>query len=294
MKQLLEQIKSDISHLQATYGEREMQAIYKALCLDLLYVPANTPIDLLDHDKAVVLFDALQQLSRGRPVQYITGKAWFYGYPFYVDENVLIPRPETEELVELALKLIQKQNYQRIIDIGTGSGIIPIVLKKKLPHLHVEAIDISDLALQVGIRNAEEHKADIRFFKGDILRPDFSDYTGYDIIISNPPYIPAGEAKLMSPSTLRYEPHLALFSDSPLQFYQAIFRFAQHKLNKGGMILLECNEFHADEIEQLAHQYSFANALIHYDLQGKKRMLEIKAEFSNKGFEKPYSADYEG
>ena len=109
MKQLLEQIKSDISHLQATYGEREMQAIYKALCLDLLYVPANTPIDLLDHDKAVVLFDALQQLSRGRPVQYITGKAWFYGYPFYVDENVLIPRPETEELVELAIKIIKRE-----------------------------------------------------------------------------------------------------------------------------------------------------------------------------------------
>jgi len=277
VKQLLEQIKSDISHLQATYGEREMQAIYKALCLDLLYVPANTPIDLLDHDKAVVLFDALQQLSRGRPVQYITGKAWFYGYPFYVDENVLIPRPETEELVELAIKIIKREKCTSVLDIGCGSGIIPIVLKKKLPELHVEAIDISDLALQVGIRNAEEHKADIRFFQGDILNPHLSDYEDYDVIISNPPYIPANEASLMSPSTIQYEPHLALFSDSPLQFYQAIFRFAQSKLNKGGSILLECNEFHTDEIEQLAHQYSFANALMHHDLQGKKRMLEIKA-----------------
>ena len=293
MEQLLTQIKSEIAHLHVIYGDREMKSILKALFLDLLNTPINAPIDHLDHDKAVVLLDALQQLSIDRPLQYITGKAWFYGLPFYVDENVLIPRPETEELVELALKLIQKQNYQRIIDIGTGSGIIPIVLKKKLPHLHVEAIDISDLALQVGIRNAEEHKAEIRFFKGDILNPHLSDFEDYDVIISNPPYIPADEASLMSPSTIQYEPHLALFSDSPLQFYQAIFRFAQHKLNKGGMILLECNEFHADEIEQLAHQYSFANALIHHDLQGKKRMLEVKAEFSNKGFEKPYNADYE-
>jgi release factor glutamine methyltransferase len=227
VEQLLTQIKSEIAHLHVIYGDREMKSILKALFLDLLNTPINAPIEHLDHDKAVVLLDALQQLSIDRPLQYITGKAWFYGLPFYVDENVLIPRPETEELVELALKLIQKQNYQRIIDIGTGSGIIPIVLKKKLPHLHVEAIDISDLALQVGIRNAEEHKAEIRFFQGDILNPHLSDFEDYDVIISNPPYIPADEASLMSPSTIQYEPHLALFSDSPLQFYQAIFRFAR-------------------------------------------------------------------
>lgn len=219
-------------------------------------IPINAPIEHLDHDKAVVLLDALQQLSIDRPLQYITGKAWFYGLPFYVDETYWS---------YLAAKnwwnLPSNSSKSRTINVLLTSAQEAVssllFLKKKSPHLHVEAIDISDLALQVGIRNAEEHKAEIRFFQGRYSQSTFVRLWRLRCHHWQSALYPCRWGITMSPSTIQYEPHLALFSDSPLQFYQAIFRFAQHKLNKGGMILLECNEFHADEIEQLAHQVFF-------------------------------------
>lgn len=271
----LDQIENNLLRLKDLYGEREYNAIVRTLWLDFLQVPKNYKLSDLSEKNILDLQFAIEQLLDLRPIQYITSKAWFYGFPFYVNENVLIPRPETEELVELSLKIIQKYQFQIALDIGCGSGIIPVTIKKKLPKVKLYATDISSDVLKVSRKNAEELAVDVIFIKDNILQPDLTKFPDFDLIISNPPYITREEMALMSLSTIQNEPHLALFANNPSQFYHAIFKFAKEKLKKTGIILLECNEFHIEEISTLAKDYSFSATIIHKDLQGKQRILQV-------------------
>lgn len=268
-------LKQALYALDVRFGKRESQAILYALLLDLLNVPRSVPVDSLEADQQCRLQEAISMILDDVPVQYVTQLAWFYGLPFYVDRHVLIPRPETEELVEKGLSIIRDRGYRNIIDIGCGSGIIPIVIKKHSPLSQVTGIDISETALNVSRGNATRHHADVSWLLADILEEDYSWADRYDLIISNPPYIIREEMDLMSASAVRHEPHLALFSETPLQFYRAIFQFAGHQLTPGGTVLLECNEYHAQDILALALTMGFNQAYLHADLQNKERILEV-------------------
>lgn len=272
---MADNLKQALCALDVRFGKRESQAILHALLLDLLHVPKSLSVDSLETDQQYRLEKAVSMILDDVPVQYVTQLAWFYGLPFYVDRHVLIPRPETEELVEKGLSLIRDRGYRNIIDIGCGSGIIPVVIKKKSSSSQVTGIDISETALNVSRTNAARHHADVTWLLADILEEDYSWADRYDLIISNPPYIIKEESDLMSASAVRHEPHLALFSETPLQFYRAILRFAGHQLMPGGTILLECNEYHAREIHALALTMGFNQAHLHADLQNKERILEV-------------------
>lgn len=217
-------------------------------------------------------------LLQHQPVQYVLHEAWFYRMPLYVDEHVLIPRPETEELVEWIITGGKAgQQPVSIIDIGTGSGCIPIALKKNIPSADVWALDISDEALAVAKRNAETQQANITFQQADILTTSHtSTFPLFDIIVSNPPYIPQSDEKQMHPNVLKYEPHIALFvyDNDPLLFYNAIADFAQTHLQKNGSLYFEIHEAMGEAIEKLLTQKGFTDVLVKKDMQGKYRMVK--------------------
>jgi release factor glutamine methyltransferase len=224
--------------------------------------------------------EAIQvRIANNEPLQYILGQADFYGLKFRVNENVLIPRPETEELVYLVLdyaKLLQANPAIRVLDIGTGSGCIPVTLKKKLPILEVHASDISKDALEVARWNAKQNGVNVEFFENDILNIEYWDQFGnYDIIISNPPYIPLKEEVLMPLNVKDFEPEIALFvsDDKPLVFYKAISKFASRHLNNDGKLFFETNEFNAEEVVGIVKSAGFKKVKLIQDLNGKNRMV---------------------
>ena len=221
-----------------------------------------------------VLDEYLQRLLKYEPVQYILGYAEFYGLKFKVSPAVLIPRPETEELVELIVSEVQKEDV-RILDIGTGSGCIPVSLKDELPDANVSAIDISSDALSIAKENAMANEVDVTFIEMDILRE--IPVGKYDVIVSNPPYISHDEKEKMNDNVLIYEPHLALFSDDPLLFYKRIAEIAPLILNPNGRIYLEVSEFRAKEVLAL-----FAgegkDASIVKDMSGKERIVSVNCK----------------
>jgi release factor glutamine methyltransferase len=234
----------------------------------------------LKESELLRLNDAVNRLLLNEPVQYITGKAFFYDIFLYVNPSVLIPRPETEELVELVLNTPQRGKPVRILDIGTGSGCIPIVIKRKWPEAHVVACDVSKEALKTAKKNAELHRVDIQFLPCNFL--DEQDRRRilsqkWDIIISNPPYIPIHEKSKMGLNVIAYEPHLALFTtdNEGLTFYKAIADYAVNHLETNGSIYLEMNEFHAEKICEIFQSKGMLS-VIHNDLSGKPRMLEVK------------------
>ena len=223
-----------------------------------------------------------QDLLKHKPVQYVLHEAWFGGMKLYVDENVLIPRPETEELVDLIVKdiktkknpVLKEEKEIQILDIGTGSGCIPITIKKNLPHAEAYAIDISDKALEVAKRNAIENKVNVNFVLSDILdESTWNQFSSFDCIVSNPPYIPSTEKKLMSDNVTKFEPHVALFvpDNDPLKFYKVIARFAEKKLSPGGSVFVEAHENFAEEVKKV---FSFlGDVQIKKDMQGKERFV---------------------
>jgi release factor glutamine methyltransferase len=218
-----------------------------------------------------------ERLMQHEPVQYVLNEAWFYGLKFYVDKNVLIPRPETEELTEWVMKEVRSREHEtKILDIGTGSGCIPIVLKRKLSNAEVCACDISDAALQVAKKNAAELGVDIGFHLLDFLNKEKREQLpSFDIIISNPPYVPEKDKEQMQPNVLNYEPHTALFvpDNDALIFYKAIAEFGKHHLHAGGKIYAEIYE---DSGEAVSALFSGAGYTIELkkDMQGKERMLK--------------------
>jgi len=230
--------------------------------------------ELLADDKEK-LCQMVSELKTGKPYQQILGETEFYGMRFFVDENVLIPRPETEELLEIAIRGIQnsKGNIQgfKILDIGTGSGIIPLVLKKHFPDAEISSIDFSEKALETAKRNAEYHQLEIQFIHADYLH--FQPAGSYDIIISNPPYIGIEEEIEIADSVKGFEPKMALFSpvSDALIFYRKIAEDAKKHLNKDGLLFLEINQKLGPETLEL-YQY-FSNAQLLKDLSGNDRFI---------------------
>ena len=226
----------------------------------------------------------LTRLTTGEPIQYILGYAEFYGLTFKVNPSVLIPRPETEELVDWILSSVGSSQLAvgRFLDIGTGSGCIPISLKKNLDDAQVSAIDISHKALQTAKENAQLNKVDINFIQDDILNPTNHSLltTHYSLIISNPPYVTLEDKKLMHTNVTDFEPHTALFvpEDDPLIFYKAIANFASTHLEKDGLLFFEINESYGKEIVNILNDKQFTNIELRKDMNGKDRM--VKAVYS--------------
>lgn len=232
----------------------------------------------------------LEQLQRietrllaQEPLQYVMGMADFYGLKFRVDSRVLIPRQETEELVYWVLETAKTAVYRhvsKVLDIGTGSGCIPITLKKENPNLHVEAIDVSVEALDLAMENARLNDVSIAFREQDILdESNWNTAIRYDIIVSNPPYIPREEATLMPQNVKAFEPHIALFveNEDPLLFYRTIAKFALQTLQKQGLLFFETNEFNASAVQQMLEEMNFSVVELQKDMSGKERM--IRAQF---------------
>jgi release factor glutamine methyltransferase len=217
---------------------------------------------------------AATALLAGRPIQYITGKTWFMGEPYIVDEQVLIPRPETEELVEWVIEYAAiKGKALRILDIGTGSGCIAIAIKKALPEAIVSAIDISTSAIKIAATNAAALNADIELIALDILNTAFLP-DQYDVIVSNPPYIPMQEMKNMELQVTDHEPNIALFvpDEDPLVFYKAIARLAKLHLSTNGQLFFEIHYDQGDAMIKLLDEMHF-HAELRTDLFGKDRMV---------------------
>lgn len=215
------------------------------------------------------------QLAAGCPVQYVTGKTEFCDMTFHVDGSVLIPRPETEELVLWAEQGAADHRNPRILDVCTGSGCIAIVLAAHLPQAEVTALDISHAAIETARRNAAMNGVSIRFIEDDALNgmPSLAGET-FDIIVSNPPYIPHSEIESMHVNVTRYEPHEALFVDDadPLVFYRAIARAARTMLSEGGSLLFEVHEAWAERTAEMLRGEGFGQTEVRNDLFGKPRM----------------------
>ncbi|MDR2236912.1 MAG: peptide chain release factor N(5)-glutamine methyltransferase [Chryseobacterium sp.] len=230
---------------------------------------------LADEEK---LMKVIQELKTGRPYQQILGETEFYGMTFFVDENVLIPRPETEELLEMAVSEIKKYISERvagslkILDIGTGSGVIPLVLKKHFPEAEISSIDFSEKALQTATKNAEHHQLDIRFIHADYLAAELEE--SYDIIISNPPYIGMEEETEIADSVKEFEPTMALFSpvSDALIFYRKIAEDAKVHLKKNGLLFLEINQKLGPETLEL-YTAQFSKAMLIKDLSENDRFI---------------------
>ena len=230
----------------------------------------------------------LEQLQQEKPIQYITGEAWFYGLRFEVNENTLIPRPETEELVEWIIESqkskVQSQKLE-ILDIGTGSGCIPISLKANLPQANVSAIDVSEQALEVAKRNAELNKVEINFIEANILEvedlsqlpsPIIHHLSSYNIIVSNPPYVRNLEKQEIKKNVLDYEPHLALFVEDTdaLLFYRKIAQLALKNLSPNGLLFFEINQYLGNETVDLLENLGFKNIELKKDIYGNDRMIK--------------------
>jgi release factor glutamine methyltransferase len=226
-----------------------------------------------------------QQLLEHKPVQYVLGEAWFAGMKLYVNENVLIPRPETEELVEWIVHEVEsgklkKENGFSVVDIGTGSGCIPVALKKKLGSADVFAIDVSKGALDVAKQNAQQQNTAINFIRVDFLdKGEWQALPLFDIIVSNPPYVKRSEAQTMAKNVLEHEPHVALFvpDEDALRFYKAIAEFAKTHLKTNGHIFVEINEGLGQQVKELFEQHGFKDVTVKQDMQGKDRMVKASA-----------------
>jgi release factor glutamine methyltransferase len=219
----------------------------------------------------------LRQLLQHKPVQYVLQEAWFYKMKFCVNENVLIPRPETEELVEWIIEDSKSAGSKstNIIDIGTGSGCIAVSLKKELKNSKITAIDTSEKALQVAKQNSTELHAEIDFIQIDFLKEEWKQLPTFDIIVSNPPYIPLKEKDFLAKNILEYEPSLALFvqNNHRFIFYEKISEFAKSHLNGGGKIYVEVHENYAQEVKDIFETAGFT-AQTKKDIYGKERMVK--------------------
>ena len=268
--------------LNSIYDEREAANITDWV---MEHITGQKRIDRLLNKEALLtdtqekrLSNILPQLAAHKPVQYVLNEAWFAGMPFFVNEHVLIPRPETEELVEWVVVGSQKLKVksQKLLDIGSGSGCIPVSVKKKLPDLSVTSIDVSEGALQVAKKNAAILETDIQFLHLDFLNEgNWKELPEFDIIVSNPPYIKQSEHNSMAKHVTDFEPSLALFvpDEDALLFYRKIALFAKTHLSKHGSVFLEINEALGKETVSLYESEGYVVEL-KKDMQGKDRMVK--------------------
>ena len=239
--------------------------------------------DELTEHQIEKLKEIQKRLLAKEPIQYIVGMTYFYDLKFKVGSAVLIPRPETEELVHWILEDQPKDLNLRILDIGTGSGCIPITLKSKAPNFQVAAIDVSSAALSLAEENGTLNQVEVDFINLDILKKEnWQTLPSYEVIVSNPPYIPFSEKELMSTNVLDHEPEIALFvtNEDPLIFYRTIIEFGKEHLVNGGWLYFETNEYNATEVEALFFKAGFFDIEKQKDLQGKERM--VKARFGTR------------
>jgi len=223
------------------------------------------------------LDNMVARINTGEPIQYITGRQDFYGRTFKVNSSVLIPRPETELIVSTVLEHIKKNNNRTripLLDIGTGSGCIPITLSLELPNVDATGIDISQTAIEMAEENNRLHSTKVKFLPCDILS-GIPLQEKYDVITSNPPYVTESEKSSMKVNVLNYEPHSALFvpDDDPLLFYDAIGKTCKNHLTQGGLIILEINERFGREVKDKLEKLSYRSVDIRKDLSGKNRVV---------------------
>jgi release factor glutamine methyltransferase len=273
-----------LEKLQTIYALDEAQAITNQVFEEVLLVKPhqikmlNKPLS--DGEEAN-LMDILNRLLKHEPMQYILGNAWFYGNKFKVTPDTLIPRSETEELVELILNTVAideglASSNLKIIDIGTGSGCIAISLKFNLPQAQVWALDKSAAALAIAKQNAKELNAQIQFIEDDILNINQAETTQvFDIIISNPPYILENEQENMSENVLAFEPHQALFvaNNKPLLFYEAIANYAVKYLKTNGYLFFEINQQFGNLTKAMLQEKGFLDIKLFQDINGNDRMV---------------------
>lgn len=270
-----------IRQLESIYGNTEAGYIADLVLEKLSGMPKrevrNLQVANLSDQQQLLLEEMLAQLQQHRPVQYVINEAWFQEMPFYVDERVLIPRPETEELVEWVVKDLKTETAPTILDIGSGSGCIPISLAKKLPAAAVHSCDISSDALSVAQLNAAHLEAIIQWHELDFLdKGNWERLPVPDCIVSNPPYIPKAGAAEMSTHVVKYEPGIALFvpDEDPYLFYKAIARFAKLRCQPGTIIYLEIHEDLAAGVQETLQQEQLTVVEISKDMQGKDRMIK--------------------
>ncbi|HTB32671.1 MAG TPA: peptide chain release factor N(5)-glutamine methyltransferase [Bacteroidia bacterium] len=260
------------------YSAGETQTILNYILIDAFGIPKLSIISQpqleLDNNQREKVTSLLQDLKKGIPVQHLLGVAHFYGMMLKVTPDVLIPRQETEELVDWIIK--DNPGYKgKILDVCTGSGCIALALKKNLPDSSVTAIDFSEKALKIASYNAGKIKLDVSFKKVDALtlEKEMNDES-FDIIVSNPPYIPLSDKDTVQKNVYMYEPHMALFvpDETPLMFYESIARYA--KTNQPVTLYFEINEDLGDDLTELMNNMVFKDITIRNDLNGKKRMLK--------------------
>lgn len=288
-------ILKDIQHifhleLDELYGKEEVNSFFFMLTEAFYglerFALAIDPEIVITKEQETPIFAALSELKLEKPIQHILGKAHFFGLEFSVNEHTLIPRPETEELVQWILDDFKVENNTkktiRILDIGTGSGCIPIALKKNLPNADVFAIDISKKALKVAKENAKSNEVEIQFVQADVLqlqdlnRIGVNKDSGFDIIVSNPPYVRNLEKEAMRKNVLNYEPDSALFvlDDNPLVFYDKIANLAKAHLKPSGKLYFEINQYLGKEMIELLQQKQFQNIELRKDIFGVDRMTK--------------------
>jgi len=273
--------------LGALYDRNEAKALFTIAAEKVLALSSGKLIMQKDIDISFInmqkLLSILNDLQIGKPIQHILEEAHFYGLVFKVNENVLIPRPETEELVDWIISVcntkfsvnsFESPKKLSMLDIGTGSGCIPITLKKHLPNIQVTTLDVSADAIEVAKQNAQQIGVEINFITADILT--FQSEEKFDVIVSNPPYIRDLEKIEMHNNVLVYEPHLALFvsDENPLIFYKAISDFAKTNLKPNGQLFFEINEYLGEETVEMLSRKGFNDIELRKDMQGKDRMVK--------------------
>jgi release factor glutamine methyltransferase len=281
--------------LEPLYEGDEAKALFSiaaeqvlALSPGKLMMHKDTDISFINMQK---LLSILNDLQIGKPIQHILEEAHFYGSVFKVNEHVLIPRPETEELVDWMISVCSSQHSAEnkkisILDIGTGSGCIPITLKKHLRDAEVSTLDVSADAIVVARENAFQIGVEINFIEADML--SFATEQKFDVIVSNPPYIRDLEKADMHDNVLSHEPHLALFvsDENPLIFYKAIAEFAKTNLKTNGLLYFELNEYLGSETVEMLKDKGFINIELRQDMQGKDRMVRAESPRSEVGSQK--------
>jgi release factor glutamine methyltransferase len=272
-----------LSQLQKYYSAAEAKAILENLLAEIFN--SYHPLHKYEPNKSLTVA-ALEQintwisaLQQGQPLQYVLGKAYFYKYSFKVNQQVLIPRPETELLTDIVIKTIQaNNNLNKIVDFGTGSGCIPISIKKELPNCNVIGVDISLEALKVAKENAVINNVNTVFEKYDILNNHPKWDTKMDVLVSNPPYIPISELHQMEKHVLDFEPHLALFTpnDNAYQFYEKLIDLAKNWLNANGYLFFETHYNGAQHVAQLCLNNGFEQVLVLKDTNGHERFVQAR------------------
>jgi release factor glutamine methyltransferase len=274
-----------INSLEDLYSIEELQSIFYLLAEKLLHLSridiALQLDDTLTSGEEINFNQAIDRLKIYEPVQYILGETEFFGYPFLVNKQVLIPRPETEELVSWIIEDVDKKETT-ILDIGTGSGCIAISLAKKLNNAVVSAIDISNKAIEIAKKNALINNVNVEYSSVDVL--NFEDKlvlqdkwkSKFDIIVSNPPYVRMQEKKLMQLNVIDHEPDIALFveDDDPLLFYRRISELSRQYLKHNGTLYLEINEYLGVEMEKMLNEAGFKHVELKKDMFGKNRMIK--------------------